>query len=387
VGTLPRIVNGMHDDGQTNGNLGRAKVSASTASTHGLDSSETADPDFSNRGPWVGVVANRGSGSGRGFRLVQRLSIELEKLGIGVQVAWSPAERHALVALSARDASCRCLVVAGGDGTVGAVLNEQPRRPIAILPAGTENLTAAHFRHRANPRILARTIVEGRARPVDLGQANGRRFMLMAGFGFDGDVVSRHHRGRVRRGSVRPTNRAAYVEPILRSSFSYTFPLITATIDDPNGREVLQGTTVFVFNLPRYALGLPFAPSARDDDGYLDLLVFRNPGPFHALYYLLRVVFGNHLRDPGVTYRRVRRLTLSSDERVPVQLDGDPAGFLGPSANDSKAGPEGANSRDYQTAGSWDVSILPGEVEMLIPPRPRLIVSRGVALAGKDRSR
>ena len=112
----------------------------------------------------------------------------------------------------------------------------------------------------------------------------------MAGFGFDGDVVTRHHQTRVSRaGRIRPTNRLAYVEPILRSSMSYRFPPITVQIDDPGADEILTGTTVFVFNLPRYALGLPFVPTARDDDGWLDLVVFREPGPFQALYYLWKV--------------------------------------------------------------------------------------------------
>ena len=69
----------------------------------------------------------------------------------------------------------------------------------------------------------------------------------------------------------------------------------------------MRGTTVFVFNLPRYALGLPFVPVAREDDGWLDLVVFRNPGPFQAFYYLWKVVCGIHLHDPSVFHRRVRK--------------------------------------------------------------------------------
>jgi diacylglycerol kinase family enzyme len=337
----------------------------------------------------VGIIANRGSGSGRGLRLVNQLAAELEDLGIGSRVAWSPGERHELVAASAEDASCCCLVAAGGDGTVAALLNEMPGRPIAILPAGTENLTASHFRHRRNPRALAATIAAGTCRPVDLGLANGRRFMLMAGFGFDGDVVTRHHQGRLgSAGRVRPTNRAAYVEPILKSSLSYKFPVIRVRIDDPAEEAVLTGTTVFLFNLPRYALGLPFVPEARDDDGRLDLLVFRKPGPFQALYYLLRVLWGNHLDDPGVSYRRVRRVTLSADDIVPVQLDGDPAGVLGPAISIPARDPDGsaADSTGIH-GGSWTVEVLPGAVRMLVPGRSRPSGLRTLAVARDEPSR
>ena len=207
------------------------------------------------------MVANRNSGMGGGLRLVNRLARALRRVGLSEQIAWTPEERAALVSRSAGDPRCRCLVAVGGDGTVADLLNEQPSVPLTVLPAGTENLVAQHFGLRRDPDELAKTIASGIPVRVDVGLVAGRRFLLMAGFGFDGDVVSRHHQGRVSRsGSIRPTHRIAYVWPVLRSSFSYRFPPITVRIVDPGAEEVLTGTTVFVFNAPRYALGLPFVP-------------------------------------------------------------------------------------------------------------------------------
>src|SRR5262249_23145648 len=111
--------------------------------------------------------------------------------------------------------------------------------------------------------------------------------------------------------ATKPTHRVAYFEPILRSSLFYGFPPIKVTVMDPGSEEVLNGTSVFVFNLPRYALGLPFAPQACQDDGFLDLVVFRDPGPFRAFYALGRVFCGPHRAPPGVFHRRVRRVILT----------------------------------------------------------------------------
>jgi diacylglycerol kinase family enzyme len=173
----------------------------------------------------------------------------------------------------------------------------------------------------------------------------------MAGVGFDADVVTRHHIARTARtGRARPTHRAAYVEPVLRSSFSYRFPSLMVRIDDPGAEETIEGTTVFVFNLPRYAMGLPFAPSARGDDGRLDLVVFRKPGPFRALHYLWLVLRGAHLDRDDVHHRRVLSATIISPEAVPFQLDGDPGGMVTP---------------DH--GGPLAVGILPGEVEVIVP--------------------
>jgi diacylglycerol kinase (ATP) len=310
----------------------------------------------------------------------------LERCALRTETAWTPDERAALVNKSTADPHCRCIIAVGGDGTVSDLLNERPTVPLSIFPAGTENLLAQHFGLGRDPAVLAAMIMAGRPIRVDVGRALTRRFLLMAGFGFDGDVVTRHHQTRLSRaGRIRPTNRLAYVEPILRSSFSYRFPRISVRIDDPGAHETLTGTTVFVFNVPRYALGLPFAPSALDDDGWLDLVVFRKPGPFQALYYLWKVLLGTHLDEPGVFHRQVKKLFVTADDRIPVQIDGDPGGYLlsekeyplGEHLRDNDR-PDGlANHRDgprlapgpalQDSSTGWTVEILPGALELIAP--------------------
>ena len=107
---------------------------------------------------WVGIAANAASGRGGGRSAVDRLARELGRLGLESRVAWTLDEREALVASSTATATisgsgrCRCLVAAGGDGTVADLINERPDVPIAVMPAGTENLFARHFGFGRNPR-------------------------------------------------------------------------------------------------------------------------------------------------------------------------------------------------------------------------------------------
>lgn len=296
----------------------------------------------------VGIVANANSGLGAGRRKVERLVAALTARGYRPEVAWTRDEQAELIAQCRLETGWRCLVAAGGDGTVADLVNARPGVPLAVLPAGTENLFARHFHFSGRPEALAATIDHGRSIRLDLGEAGGRRFSLMAGFGFDADVVTRHHRARLAAtGSARPTHRAAYVGPVLQASFEYRFPAVTVRTLDPPG-EPLVGTTAFLFNLPRYALGLPFAPQARGDDGWLDLVVFRDPGPLSALRYLWLVLRGLHLRRSGVYHRRVRRVVVETTEAVPVQLDGDPAGEVEP-------------------GHPWEVVVHPAAIELLVP--------------------
>ncbi len=307
-------------------------------------------------GDWVGIVANPASGIGMGKRAVERLAAALERRGLTARIGWTLEERASIVAESRVDPTCRAVVAAGGDGTVSGLINERPGAPICVLKAGTENLFAGHFGFRRRAESLAETIYQGKVMPLDLGVAGGRLFSLMAGFGFDADVVTRHHKARVRTGRVRPTNRAAYVEPVLVSSFTYPFPPIRATIEagDAQGideAETLVGTTAFLFNLPRYALGLPFAPSALGDDGWLDLVVFRDAGALRALHYLWLVLWRQHLNRPDVQHRRVRKVAISAEAVVPVQLDGDPGGLV------ASAG----------LASPWIIEAVPHAIEVVVP--------------------
>ncbi len=220
-----------------------SEISRSRPGRHDAPTSATLAGFPSETGPgWVGIAANAASGRGGGRVAVARLARELDRLGLEPRVAWTLDERRAMVDAASnanrRSGRCRCLVAAGGDGTVAALINERPDVPIAVMPAGTENLFARHFGFGRHPARAASRIAQGRAEPLDLGLIDGRRFALMAGFGFDADVVSRHHAARVgRTGQLRPTHRAAYVEPVLRSTFGYRFPALTVTAEGADGRR------------------------------------------------------------------------------------------------------------------------------------------------------
>jgi diacylglycerol kinase family enzyme len=322
----------------------------------------------------------------------------LRGVGLCAEIAWTPEARAALASHAGAESGCRCLIVVGGDGTVSALINDAPRVPLTVLPAGTENLVAQHLGLGRDPEVLAGLITNGQPVRVDLGQAANRRFLLMAGFGFDGDVVTRHHCARVSRfGLIRPTSRLAYVRPILQSSLSYRFPRISVRIADPDSQEKLTGTSVFVFNMPRYALGLPFAPAAREDDGWLDLVIFRDPGPFRALRYLWNVFRGTHLDQPGVLYRRVKKVIVTADEPIPVQIDGDPGGYVHPLDGLARESPidacNGSRSEELSAGGNvaescagWTVEILPAALDV-IAPSDRLSPGSRVPLAGEGITR
>jgi diacylglycerol kinase (ATP) len=231
------------------------------------------------------------------------------------------------------DGTLRTLVGIGGDGTAAELANRtEPGVPLTLFPGGNSNLLARYFGLSKDPAAACRTILEGTAAKIDVGRANGRIFLLMAGIGFDAEVVARVHRNRT--GHITLGN---YVWPTLETAWRYRYPTLTA---DPVDADALNATVaaeaaermasisarwLFAFNLPCYA-GFPIAPHSDGSDGLLDLCGFRRN---QFLGCFANVTLRRHRRSPDWFSHRVRHVRITADqEDVAYQLDGDPGGRL-----------------------------------------------------------
>ena len=269
------------------------------------------------------VAANPVSGRRGNRRLVEKLSAALVAGGLEPLVIWDPAERKEALR-RADPAAYRCVIVAGGDGTVGDVLNEHPGMPLAVAPLGTENLFAKEFGFTRDMERLAQAVKRGECRTIDLATVNGKRFSLMVSAGFDSEVTHRAALARRRRGvCVGRGGRIAFFGPTLSALLRYRYPRVRLEADG----EALEGAHVFVFNVPRYAMNLAFTPDALSDDGMLDWLVMERPGLRRLAGFFLAVRAGRHLARSDVRHGRARSIRISSVEPMPVQVDGDAGGW------------------------------------------------------------
>lgn len=287
--------------------------------------------------PYAVIVANPFSGALANGRIVKSLVAALEARGLAGLEIWNPAQRHAVLQHPDLARNCRGIIAAGGDGTMADVINEMPAAPVAMLPLGTENLFARQFGFASDVTALASAVAAGGERRIDLGriaeggagQKNptarcGRRFSLMLSIGADAEVVRRLALWRAaRKGCLRRVRRSSYVKPILATLMRYPYPALEVHADD----QVVVGTHLFAFNLPRYGLGLTFAPQARADDGLLDWIVFQRPGLIPALRYTWAVAWQKHRRLPDVLHGQARKITVRSAQPAAVQIDGEAAGF------------------------------------------------------------
>jgi diacylglycerol kinase family enzyme len=275
------------------------------------------------------VVANPRAGAGDRHSAVKELRRELEDAGFVVTVASHVDALAGLAAERQAAGDLRAVVAAGGDGTVSLAANHTPPgTPLAVFPLGTENLLAKYLNIAADPQQVCRMVAAGCCVRLDAGQAGQRIFTLMAGCGFDADVVRRLH--SVRRGNIR---HLSYAKPIFDSIRSYSYPELRvryapAEADDDALTAEIAARWVFVVNLPRYAGGLSFAPGASGTDGLLDVCTFRGGSLWNGLVYLSGVMLGQHEAMDDFVRVRTRRLAIESLAPAPYQLDGDPGGDL-----------------------------------------------------------
>ena len=274
------------------------------------------------------IAANPYRGADRPRARVEELVAALKATGAAVQVVWDAAHRAALLGDPGAMADVRCVVAAGGDGTVAAVINELVADvPLAVLPIGNENLFARALGFHVAPARLARAIGVGTCRRLDLGLAHTsvgtRRFGLMLSAGFDADVIHRIARWRISSGSPLRVGRTSYVRPLGQSLWAYAHPPVSVTADGVS----VAGAYCVIGNLPDYAMALRLTPSARADDGVLDWLMFERSGRAALARYAWAVVRARHGALPHVRSGQARRLRLTSAVPVPVQLDGEAAGF------------------------------------------------------------
>ncbi|MFH1419597.1 MAG: diacylglycerol kinase family protein [Planctomycetota bacterium] len=270
------------------------------------------------------VVVNPVSGRGKRRETLASLIRRLREAGCSVVVLETakPGDARAAAAQSCRD-GCDVLIVAGGDGTINeavrGLVDESP--PILIVPMGTENILAKYLGLPTDCAGLLEVLREGRSVQLDVATRNGDRFLLVAGVGFDAQVV--REVSRVRKGHI---SYFSYLGPLWRTFWSYRHPRLRVDCD---GEPIFDGEgLVLLGNVPRYAMGLRVLSRAVPDDGLIDACVFECPRRVSLLRHALNVLLRRHPGRPGVVYRQAKTVRVASDEQVPVEVDGEVGGWL-----------------------------------------------------------
>lgn len=311
-----------------------------------------------------GVVVNPTSALGRGRRVARRVLAAFAAAGVAaVEISGPDAEGCREAVRSACAPGLRGLVLVGGDGLIGLVLQLPEARalPIGVVPAGSGNDFARQFGLRGHPRSAVHRILaaESTPRSVDLGvvalpaepsaaprsaapqsaaprsaapsspdpgqaDADAREHWFAGGLsiGFDAAINRRANALRLPLGPLR-YHLALLIElAVLRSR---PFTVSTETATGRHETRSFDGLLATAMNIRAIGGGIPLAPGASADDGLLDLVEVSHGTRLRILSVLGVLARGRHERLPEVRITRVRSARIEAGDEV-AYADGERVG-------------------------------------------------------------
>ena len=270
----------------------------------------------------IAVIANPAAGSAQDGTPADAAARVLADLGHVVVVHETEGPRHAeRLARDAVAAAADLVVAAGGDGTLNEVLNGVAhddgltRCRLGILPVGTGN-DFARMLGIETPEAAVAALADGHVRTLDVVDLAGRLFLNASAGGFTAETSA-----RVSSDLKQAVGKLAYLIGGARAFLEYE-PVATR-ID--TGREVLEADLQLfaVCNGAYIGGGHILAPSARPDDGEMEVCLVRAGTALDFLTLLPRLSTGDHVGEDEVTYFRTREVTLTFARPIKVNTDGE----------------------------------------------------------------
>ena len=249
----------------------------------------------------------------------------LENAGIKTTPLQTARKGHATsLAKKTADEGSNLIIAAGGDGTYNEVANglAGSGAAMAIIPTGTTNVLAKELHIPENVEGAVRLIIDrmkdGGARPVYLGQMRfesglERKFLLMAGVGFDGEAVY-----RVSKTAKGSPGKIGYIMGGVKLLCGWKPERLSLKID---GAQEVSASSVIVCKGARYGGYMKAAPDADISSPYLYAVAVQGVRKTDVLKFAMGFLAGAHTGMNGVLYKKCSRIEV--DGTPHVQADGD----------------------------------------------------------------
>ncbi|MDX6626540.1 MAG: hypothetical protein QOE56_1529 [Solirubrobacterales bacterium] len=265
----------------------------------------------------LALLVNPSSAGGKTLKQLPQVEAALDARRAEFRVQRTKGIEHgAEQALAAIEAG-ELPVVMSGDGLVGAVGGAMAGSevPLGIIPGGRGNDLARVLGIPSEPEAAVEVLLAGESRRIDVGEANGKRFLGIVSVGFDSEASRVANETRFLRGNL------VYVYALVRTLIGWKPARFTIAIGEERLRA--SGYFVCVANNKAYGGGMYIAPEADLEDGEFDVVTIGEVGKLRFVANLPKVLKGTHLDDDEVTVVRARRLQVSASRPFPVYADGE----------------------------------------------------------------
>jgi diacylglycerol kinase (ATP) len=268
------------------------------------------------------VITNTDAGTADEETLDRALASLFDRVSIEVTATSNPGELDGVL----HRAGSRVIVVAGGDGSLHAVVAALHRRHdlakavLGLLPLGTGNDFARAMGIPLDTEDAARVLVDGRVRPVDLVVDElGGVVVNNVHVGAGAQASRRGHRWKERLGKIGygklNLGRAGYPIGALLSAVKPPFLRLRVEVDGEVVVDLDQPVLmVAIGNGPSVGGGAELAPEADPEDGKVDVMISRAIGPWARFAYAAHLARSRHHERDDVIYLRGERVSISGEE-------------------------------------------------------------------------
>lgn len=239
----------------------------------------------------------------------------------------TPEKGSAQLARQAKAQNAECVIVAGGDGTISAVVTvlAKTKIPIGLIPRGTANAFVEALHLPQDIAAACDAIAEGHTREVDLGCCNDNYITLFASIGFGAEMVERADRDLKNKLGVLAYFAAGIQNWLTLERFEFE-------IETDNRIITGEASAVAIANAaPNFSVLAQGPAQIVWDDGLLDITLIAPKNRASALmasFYLLksalRDVEADSRQDIGYFQSRWAKITTNPPQKVVI--DGELAG-------------------------------------------------------------
>jgi YegS/Rv2252/BmrU family lipid kinase len=210
----------------------------------------------------------------------------------------------------------RQVVVAGGDGSLHAVIAALHRRHeladavVGLVPLGTGNDFARGAGIPLDPEEAARVVVRGNVRPVDLivdclGEVVVNNVHVGVG------ATASHNAQNLKK----VLGRFGYLLGALKAAVKPPFVRLRVEVDDHVVADFAHPLLmVAIGNGSRVGGGAAITPEADPEDGKLDVMVSFSTTAWAKLGYAVKFRLGRHHERDDVLYLRASRVSVSGQD-------------------------------------------------------------------------
>ena len=209
------------------------------------------------------------------------------------------------------------VIAVGGDGTV----NEVGRgligtdTALGIIPCGSGNGLARHLGIPMDPYKAVKWLDKSIFTEIDYGMMDHQPFFCTCGVGFDAKVSDSFSKSGS-RGVL------TYLESIMKEIATYHNETYKLSFD--NSSETFEAFFITCANADQWGNNAYVAPTASLQDGLLDVIAAHPFSVVDAPLIAFQLFNRQIDRNPNVSVRKCRELTITRIQEGPAHYDGEP---------------------------------------------------------------